>query len=73
MIERLHTNCERCIRLQLQLDEGRSEAHSEHVEILERVRAGDKRGAVKTLRRHILVTGEKLIASLSKLGSFGKG
>ena len=72
LIERLHTNCDRYIRLQLQLDEGRLEAHAEHVEILERVRAGDKRGAVKALRQHILVTGEKLIASLSKLGSLGR-
>ena len=72
LIERLHTNCDRYIRLQLKLDEGRTEAHSEHVEILERVRAGDKRGAVKALRQHILTTGEKLIVSLSKLGSFGK-
>jgi DNA-binding GntR family transcriptional regulator len=66
------TNCDRYIRLQLKLDEGRTEAHSEHVEILERVHAGDKRGAVKALRQHILTTGEKLIVSLSKLGSFGK-
>lgn len=72
LIERLHTNCDRYIRLQLQLDEGRSGAHQEHVEILERVRQGDKRGATKALRQHILVTGEKLIASLSKLGSLRK-
>jgi DNA-binding GntR family transcriptional regulator len=72
LIERLHTNCDRYIRLQLQLDEGRSRAQQEHVEILELVRKKDKRGATKALRQHILVTGEKLIASLSKLGSLSE-
>jgi len=67
MIERLHTNCDRYIRLQLQLDEKRSQAHSEHIEILERVRKKDKRGAVKALRQHILITGERLIGGLSAL------
>ena len=57
------------IRLQLQLDEGRTRAHSEHIEILERIRKKDKRGAIKLLRQHILVTGEKLISSLSTLSS----
>ena len=71
LIERLHTNCDRYLRLQIQLDEGRSSAHSEHIEILERVSKKDKRGAVKALRQHILVTGEKLITNLSKLGSLG--
>lgn len=69
LIERLHTNCDRYIRLQLKLDEGRGQAQSEHIEILERVRKQDKRGAKTALRRHILATGEKLIASLLKLGS----
>ena len=69
LIERLHTNSDRYIRLQLQLDEGRSDAHQEHVEIMECVRKKDRRGATKALRQHILVTGEKLIAGLTKLGS----
>ena len=66
-IERLHTSCDRYIRLQLELDKIRSHAHAEHVEILELVRAKDKRGAVKTLREHILVTGERLIDRLSTM------
>ncbi len=49
------------------MDEGRTRAHSEHIEILERIRKKDKRGAIKVLRQHILVTGEKLISSLSTL------
>ena len=69
LIERLLTNCDRYLRLQLQLDEGRTRAHSEHIEILERIRKKDKRGATKVLRQHILVTGEKLISSLSTLSS----
>ena len=69
LIERLHTNCDRYLRLQLQLDEGRTRAHSEHIEILDRIRKKDKRGATKVLRQHILVTGEKLISSLSTLSS----
>ena len=69
LIERLHTNCDRYLRLQLQLDEGRTRAHSEHLEILERIRKKDKRGATKVLRQHILATGEKLISSLSTLSS----
>ncbi len=72
MIERLHTNCDRYIRLQLQLDEGRTRAHAEHVGILERVRQKDKRGATKALREHILVTGKMLADSLSALGAFSK-
>ena len=72
MVERLHTNCDRYIRLQLQLDEKRSQAHSEHLGIMERVRKKDKAGAVKVLREHILVTGERLIESLSTMAPVKK-
>ncbi len=68
MIERLHTNCDRYIMLQIKLDEGRTQAHAEHVEILTRVRKNDTRGAKKALREHILITGKKLIRSLSAMG-----
>lgn len=70
MIERLHTNCDRYIRLQLRLDEGRREAHAEHEGLLALVEAGDRRGASKALRDHILVTGKKLIRSLTAAGTF---
>ena len=72
LIERLHTNCDRYLRLQLQLDEGRARAQAEHIEILNRVRKKDTRGATKALREHILFTGKKLIASLSAMGFFDK-
>ena len=68
MIERLHTNCDRYIMLQIKLDEGRTQAHAEHVEILTRVRKNDTRGAKKALREHILITGKTLIRSLSAMG-----
>jgi len=69
MIERLHTNCDRYIRLQLRLDEGRKEAHAEHEQILALVQAKDRRGATKALRDHILATGKKLIDGLSAAGA----
>lgn len=72
MIQRLHTNCDRYIRLQLLLCEGRREAHAEHEQILALVEAKDRRGATKALRDHILVTGKKLIAGLSAAGAVGQ-
>ena len=70
MIQRLHNNCGRYIMLQIKLDKGQSRAHAEHVEILSRVRKNDTRGATKALREHILITGKKLIDSLSAMGFF---
>ena len=71
MIQRLHTACDRYIRLQLRLDEGRHAAHVEHEEILALVEARDRRGAAKALRAHILITGKKLIDGLSAAGAIG--
>jgi DNA-binding GntR family transcriptional regulator len=72
VIERLHINCDRYIMLQIKLDEGRSEAQAEHIEILKRVRKNDSLGATTALRKHILITGEKLVDSLSAAGFFDK-
>ena len=40
------------------MDEGRTRDHSEHVEILTRVRKNDTRGATKALREPLLMTGQ---------------
>ena len=69
LIERLHTNCDRYIRLQLRLDERRRAAHAEHEQLLALVAAKDRRGATKALRDHILITGRKLLDSLTAAGA----
>ncbi|NQV44916.1 MAG: GntR family transcriptional regulator [Rhodospirillales bacterium] len=72
IIGRLHTSCDRYIMLQIQLDEGRTQAHAEHVDFLKRVRGKEVHGAIKALREHILITGERLVDGLTASGFFDK-
>ena len=61
LIRQLHTNCDRYLRIQIQLVADFSRAEEEHHELLRLCWARDKRGAKKLLKTHILTTGRGLI------------
>ena len=61
LIRQLHTNCDRYLRIQIQLVADFSRAEEEHHELLRLCWARDKRGSKKLLKTHILTTGRGLI------------
>ncbi len=61
LIRQLHTNCDRYLRIQIQLVADFSRAEEEHHELLRLCWARDKRGAKKLLKTHILTTSRGLI------------
>ena len=61
LIRQLHTNCDRYLRIQIQLVADYSRAEEEHHELLRLCWARDKRGARKLLKSHILTTGRGLV------------
>lgn len=61
LIRQLHTNCDRYLRIQIQLVADYSRAEEEHHELLRLCWAREKRGARKLLKSHILTTGRGLV------------
>ena len=61
LIRQLHTNCDRYLRMQIQLIADYSRAEEEHHELLRLCWARDKRGAKNLLKSHILTTGRGLV------------
>jgi DNA-binding GntR family transcriptional regulator len=60
MIEALHAQGERYLRLKLATPALKQQSDDEHVQIVEAVRAGDIEQAVRVLQPHLLQTGEML-------------
>jgi DNA-binding GntR family transcriptional regulator len=67
IIAQLHTNCDRYLRMQIQVNADYSRAETEHHELLELCRKRDKRAARKCLKDHILTTGKKLIKEIKSI------
>lgn len=68
LIGQLHTNCDRYLRIQIQLIADYSRAEQEHHDLLRLCRARDKRGARKCLKGHILTTGKQLVRAFKAIG-----
>ena len=64
IVQRLHQQADRYLRMQLALTHGESRAASEHRAILAAVRRRGARDAVQLLRRHITGAGRQLVAFL---------
>ena len=64
LIGQLHTNCDRYLRMQIQLIADYPRAEQEHHELLRLCRARDKRRAKKCLKEHIQTTGKELVGAL---------
>ena len=67
LIAQLHTNCDRYLRMQIQLSADYARAEAEHHELLRLCRDGDKRRARKCLREHILTTGSELVRAIKSI------
>lgn len=67
LISQLHTNCDRYLRMQIQLIADYPRAEREHHELLRLCRVRDKRRARKCLREHILTTGKELVRALKNV------
>ena len=67
LIGQLHTNCDRYLRMQIQLIADYSRAEEEHHELLRLCRLRDKRGAKKCLKEHILTTGKGLVRAFKAI------
>jgi len=67
IIGQLHTNCDRYLRMQIQIDADFSRAEAEHHDLLEMCRRRDTRVARKCLKAHILTTGKKLIQVIKSM------
>ena len=61
LIGQLHTNCDRYLRMEIQLTADYARAEEEHHELLRLCWARDKRAARKCLKTHILTTGKALV------------
>jgi DNA-binding GntR family transcriptional regulator len=64
VLEMLHHHCERYTRAQLSLTRWEGRAMREHRAILDLVRVGDRPGAKRLLRSHILSAGEAMAVFL---------
>jgi len=67
IIGQLHTNSDRYLRMQIQVDEDFSRAEQDHHDLLEMCRKRDTRAARKCLKEHILTTGKKLIKVINSM------
>ena len=65
IVRQLHTNCDRYLRMQIQLNADFSRAEKEHHELLRLCEKRDIRAARKCLKDHILITGQKLIKTIN--------
>lgn len=64
-LKRIHDNLDRYIRLQITLTRDWDRAHRDHQELIELSRAGDVKGALAVLERHIRDTAQALSAALA--------
>jgi len=64
LVQNLHNNTDRYLRLQLLLTGGVARAEEEHRSLLALCRRGDSTAACDLLRRHILDAGTDLVAFL---------
>jgi DNA-binding GntR family transcriptional regulator len=71
MIESLHRQGERYLRLKLDMPAYRRRSDDEHTRILEALRAGAIERAVQILEPHLLHTGEMLATYLAPHGTLG--
>lgn len=67
IIGQLHTNCDRYLRMQVQISADYDRAEQEHHELLGLCKKRDKRGAHKCLKKHIETTGTELIRAIKSL------
>ena len=67
LLNQLHINSDRYLRLQIQLTADYSRAEHEHHDLLDLCRRRDKRAAVKCLKQHILTTKDELIKAIDSL------
>lgn len=65
VVERLHMQCDRLLRLQLTLTDGGAQAVREHEALWRAVAAGDAARAAALLREHIVGAGTRLAAALA--------
>jgi DNA-binding GntR family transcriptional regulator len=66
MIDSLHSQGERYLRLKLDMPAHKQQSDDEHAQILEAVRAGEIERAVQILEPHLLQTGDLLAARLAR-------
>ena len=66
MIDSLHSQGERYLRLKLDTPAHKQQSDDEHAQILEAVRAGEIERAVQILEPHLLQTGELLATRLAR-------
>ena len=66
-IQQLHTNCDRYLRLQIQLSADYSRAEREHHDLIALCKEGNVRAARKCLEDHILTTKRELIRVIKSL------
>jgi len=64
-LKRIHDNLDRYIRLQITLTRDWDRAHRDHQELIELSRAGNVKGALAVLERHIRDTAQALSAALA--------
>ena len=67
IIRQLHTNCDRYLRMQVQISADYDRAEKEHHQLLELCKKRDKRGANKCLKEHIETTGAELLRAIKSL------
>jgi len=67
LISQLHINCDRYLRMEIQLIADYSRAEKEHHELLSLCQARDKRRAKMCLKDHILTTGKELVRALKTI------
>ncbi|MCA9722943.1 MAG: GntR family transcriptional regulator, partial [Gemmatimonadetes bacterium] len=65
LVERLHMQCDRLLRLQLTLTDGGAQAVREHEALWHAVSDGDLSRATQQLQEHILGAGTRLAAAIA--------
>ena len=67
ILNQLHTNSDRYLRLQIQISADYSRAEQEHHDLLDLCKRRDKRAAAKCLKEHILNTKDELLKVIDSL------